>query len=76
MKKLLVILFLIPLITVAQKDTVASGPYNWQQPAVKKNKIATVVLLEGKTYDFDWMQLSVNTLTGTKPSISFAFQFE
>jgi (S)-ureidoglycine aminohydrolase len=66
MKKLLVILFVIPLIASAQKDTVASGPYDWQQPAAKKNKIASVVLLEGKAHDFEWMQLSANTITGTK----------
>lgn len=65
MKKLLVILFVIPLIALAQKDTVASGPYNWQQPVVKKNSITSIILLEGKAHDFEWMQLSANTLAGT-----------
>ena len=66
MKKLFFILFVIPLIASAQKDTVASGPYNWQQPAAKKIKIASVVLLEGKAHDFEWLQLSANTITGIK----------
>jgi len=66
MKKLLVILFITPLIASAQKDTVASGPYNWQQPAAKKNEITSVVLLEGKAHDFEWMQLSANAITGIK----------
>jgi len=65
MKKLLVILFVIPLIALGQKDTIPSGPYNWQQSAVKKNSIASVVLLEGKAHDFEWMQLSANTLAGS-----------
>lgn len=66
MKRLLVILFALPLAVFAQTDTIASAPYNWQQPAVQKNRISSVVLLQGKAHDFEWMQLSANTITTAK----------
>ena len=62
MKIILAILFLIPFTALAQKDSVLSGPYNWQQPALQKDKISSVVLLEGKVHDFEWMQLTANSL--------------
>ena len=62
MKTMLAILFLIPLTALAQKDSVLSSPYNWQQPALQKDKISSVVLLEGKVHDFEWMQLTANSL--------------
>jgi len=66
MQKLLILLFFLPVVALAQQDSVLSGPYKWQQPAVQKNKIASVVLLEGKVHDFEWMQWTANTITGTK----------
>ena len=62
MKILLAIFFLIPFTVLAQKDSVLSGPYSWQQPALQKDKINSVVLLEGKVHDFEWMQLTANSL--------------
>jgi (S)-ureidoglycine aminohydrolase len=67
MKKLISILFLLPFIALAQQDTIISGAYNWKQPEAKKNKIASVVLLEGRAHDFEWMQLSANNIYGTRP---------
>lgn len=69
MKRLLTFLLFIPCLASAQKDSVLSGAYSWQQPAVKKGKINSVILLEGKVHDFEWMQLSANSIaakTGTK----------
>jgi len=66
MKKAIIIVFLLPLVCLAQTDSIVSGPYNWKQPAVENNKIASVALLQGKAHDFEWMQLSANTITGTK----------
>lgn len=66
MKNILAVLFFIPFIAFAQKDTVLSGSYNWLQPAMQKNKISSVVLSEGKVHDFEWMQLAANTLSGKK----------
>ncbi len=63
MKKILAILFLLPLCTLAQQDSVLSGVYNWSEPAAAaKNKISSTVLLEGKVHDFTWMQLTANSL--------------
>lgn len=66
MEKMIIIFFLLPYISFAQKDSIASGAYNWQQPAPKKNRISSVVLVEGRAHDFEWMQLSANSITGTK----------
>lgn len=63
MKKILAILFLLPLFTLAQQDSVLSGVYNWTEPpAALNNKISSTVLLEGKVHDFKWMQLTANSL--------------
>ena len=66
MKKIFICLTLVPVIGFAQQDSVVSGAYKWQQPAIKNNKITSIVLLEGKVQDFDWMQLSANAVTGSK----------
>ena len=64
MKRLLAFLFFIPYLAFAQKDSVLSGAYNWNEPSAIKNSINSVVLLEGKVHDFEWMQLSANSLAG------------
>ncbi len=64
MKRLFAILFFLPFTVLAQKDSVLSGPYNWQQPVVQKGNISSVILLEGKVHDFEWMQLSANSIAG------------
>ncbi len=66
MKKIFICLLLLPVSGFAQQDSVLSGPYNWQQPAIRKNNITSVVLSEGKAHDFEWIQLSANAITGSK----------
>jgi (S)-ureidoglycine aminohydrolase len=57
------LLLFTPLTILAQKDSVLSGVYKWSEPAIsKQNKIASTVLLEGKVHDFEWMQLTANSL--------------
>jgi (S)-ureidoglycine aminohydrolase len=64
MKRLIVLFFFIPVLVLAQKDSVLSGAYSWQQPAVQKGKISSIVLLEGKVHDFEWMQFAANSIAG------------
>jgi (S)-ureidoglycine aminohydrolase len=64
MKRLLAILCFIPCFVFAQKDSVQSGAYSWQQPATSKSNISSVVLLEGKVHAFEWMQFSANSIAG------------
>lgn len=64
MKRLLVLFFFIPSLVFAQKDSVLSDAYNWQQPVAQKGKISSIVLLEGKTHDFEWMQFAANNIAG------------
>ena len=66
MKILLTIILFLPFTVEAQQDSIASGAYNWQEPTAQKNRITSVVLMEGKAHDFEWLQLSANSLTGTK----------
>ncbi len=63
MKKILTILFITPLIGITQQDSVLSGVYKWSESAMsKQNKISSTVLLEGKVHDFEWIQLTANSL--------------
>lgn len=61
-KIVLLFFFLMPVFVFAQVDSVLSGSYKWQEPSVKKNGISSLVLLEGKVHDFDWMQVIANYL--------------
>src|SRR6187399_498862 len=68
MKKLLIILFVFPFIVTAQKDSVLSDVYKWEEPKVgKQNKVSSTVLLEGKVHDFEWLQVTANSL-GPSPA--------
>lgn len=67
MRKLLTIVLLFPLAAWAQQDSIASGAYEWQQPVMGNNKMPSKVLVQGKAHDFEWMQISANSIYGTKP---------
>ena len=62
MKRLLAPLFFLPFLAFAQKDSILSGAYSWQQPVVQNGTISSVVLLEGKAHDFQWMKFSANSI--------------
>lgn len=66
MKRLLAFLFFSPLLALAQQDSVLSGAYGWKEPAVQKGKINSVVLLEGKVHDFEWMQIASTVITSER----------
>lgn len=66
MKKISLLIFLLPLITIAQKDSVLSGVYNFVQPLGKMDKISSLVMLEGKTHDFEWLQVTSNLILSTE----------
>ena len=63
MKKLLALLFILPVFVTAQKDSLLSGIYSWKQPAPAKNKMTTAIVFEGMVHDFEWMQMSANTIS-------------
>ncbi|MBP6022543.1 cupin domain-containing protein [Ferruginibacter sp.] len=67
----LLLFVLSPNFVLAQQDSVLSGSYEWKQPQINKNTINTSILLEGKVHDFEWMQISANTLSGKKNSRQF-----
>jgi (S)-ureidoglycine aminohydrolase len=64
-KLFVLLLFFVPITMSAQQDSVLSGSYAWKQTAVKKNKISTTVLMQGKVHDFEWMQISANSVSST-----------
>lgn len=73
LKKLLNILLFIPIAVFSQQDSVLSGAYKWNDPATaKKNKISSVILLEGKVHDFEWMQLTANSFISTSKKLKQA----
>jgi len=63
MKRLLFLLILLPSISNAQLDSVASRSYQWINPE------PTAILFEGGTYDFEWMQMSARRLTVSKKEL-------
>ena len=63
MKRLLFLLLILPAISNAQLDSVASRSYQWINPA------KTTVLFEGSTYDFEWMQMSARRITVGKKTL-------
>lgn len=67
---LFLVTFLLLFIPAdAQKDSVLSGVYNWKKPvATQEKNIHSVILLEGKVHDMEWLQLSVNELAVTAES--------
>ena len=63
MKKLLAIFFILPVFALAQKGSLLSGTYSWKQPAPPaKNQISSAVLFEGLVHDFEWVQMSANSV--------------
>jgi len=63
MKRLLFLFIILPAISQAQLDSVASRSYQWINPA------NTTVLFEGSTYDFEWMQMSSRRITVDKKTL-------
>lgn len=66
MKKIFLFVFLLPFITAAQKDSVLSDVYKFVQPLGKMDKISSLVMLEGKTHDFEWFQVTSNLILSTE----------
>lgn len=67
MKQSLFLFFVaLSLSAVAQKDSILSGVYHWQEPLAKRNDVATRVLFEGKAHDMDWLQMNAVRISGTK----------
>jgi (S)-ureidoglycine aminohydrolase len=67
LKIFFLLLFFIPVSLLAQQDSVLSGSYQWKLPAkIKSQKLNTTVLLQGKVYDFEWMQFSANVISSNK----------
>lgn len=63
MKKIIALLLFVPVVAFAQQDTILSGHYKFIQPqSVHKSNMSIAILLEGKVHDFEWVQLSANTI--------------
>ncbi|CAN5318261.1 hypothetical protein BH20BAC1_BH20BAC1_21090 [soil metagenome] len=67
-KKLIVVLGVIfPLLITAQQDSIKSGVYAWRvAPASVQPDAKTIVLFEGPSRDFSWMQMNATILTGSR----------
>jgi (S)-ureidoglycine aminohydrolase len=67
MKKLFLALLFVPMLVLAQQDSVLSGVYKYKAPVGKMENISSLVLLEGKTHDFEWMQITSNLILSVNP---------
>ena len=65
MKRILFLFFLVPSICRAQTDSLIPGVYKFSRPVAKIDGISSKVLFEGRTLDFEWMQLNVNLIHST-----------
>jgi len=68
------ILFCIffPVFVFAQKDSLLSGTYSWKQPAQPaKDHLSSAILFEGMVHDFEWVQMSANTLSSAMKKTNF-----
>lgn len=65
MKKILFLFNFIPVICIAQIDSIQSGLYKYSKPIGKMEGISSKPIFEGKTHDFEWMQLNVNLILST-----------
>ena len=59
------VLLFINICVTAQTDTIAHGLYRWKEPATSK-VISSTILFEGKSHDFEWMQMKANTVSSLK----------
>lgn len=67
MKKLILLVLLLPTLVFAQQDSVHSGSYEWRLPKkIKNKKTNSTVLLQGKVHDFSWMQITAAIQTDTR----------
>jgi (S)-ureidoglycine aminohydrolase len=68
---LLLIVFSIPFLAIAQLPVVPSKIYAWKEPTGKvKNNIVSAVLFEGSAYDMEYLQMSSNAITPAKKKVS------
>jgi len=67
MKKLFaVLLFIFPLMLVAQEDSIAGKAYAYQKPTLSKTDINSFVLFNGSTYDLAQAEMTSNIIDGNK----------
>ena len=66
MRTFLAIFYLLPLLAAAQKDSVLSGVYKFNQPPGRMDKISSLVILEGRAHDFEWFQVTSNLILSTQ----------
>jgi (S)-ureidoglycine aminohydrolase len=64
-KTFLITIFLVPIFTFAQRDSLFPGVYSWKEP-VKDNSKASTLLFEGSTYDMQWLQMTANVIPPSK----------
>ena len=70
-KNLLIIILLIPVLVIAQKDTIQSGIYSWQEPTKQSSKnIFSVSLFEGSVHDMEYLQMSANIISFSKKKLT------
>lgn len=70
-KSLLLLASLLPLLLMAQQDSLLSGVYTWQEPVGGDKNILTKVLFEGKVHDMQFLQMSANTVLPTKKKFGY-----
>lgn len=61
-----VLLCLVPVVLIAQQDSVAGGLYKYQKPVTPVDNITSVTLFKGSTKDLYEVQMNSNIITSRK----------
>jgi (S)-ureidoglycine aminohydrolase len=66
-RAMLLVYLLVPILSVAQSDSILSGMYSWKTPGPPGIgvRVATTPLFEGKTRDMEWLQMNAASLKTT-----------
>jgi (S)-ureidoglycine aminohydrolase len=61
------VLFCLPILCIAQKDSIQAGVYSWKENTYSgKNNIVSAVMFEGSTYDMAYLQMNSSVILPSK----------
>src|SRR3978361_2268328 len=66
-KSFFLVLFYLPILCIAQKDSIQAGVYSWKENArSSKKNIVSAVMFEGSTHDMAYLQMNSSAILPSK----------
>jgi (S)-ureidoglycine aminohydrolase len=66
----LLVIFIFPLVCLAQLPPLASKKYSWVDPQTSQADVGTSILFEGSGHDMEFVQVSANAIKQTSKNVS------